>query len=162
PKAVAVDQLVAMKPAVIARTAGSIELMMQKAVALLVGALALFDWAYQRRAFLTRMRMSLQEVKDEHKQAECDPNIKSRRRSIAAERSRRRMMSAVPSASVIVTNPTHYAVALKYDHGQMAAPVVVAKGVDAVALKIREIAAEAKVPIVESPPLARALFATAD
>lgn len=162
PKAVAVDQLVGMEPAVIARTAGSIVLMMLKAVALLVGALALFDWVYQRRAFLTRMRMSLQEVKDEHKQAEGDPHFKARRRSIAAERSRRRMMSAVPSASVIVTNPTHYAVALKYDHGQMAAPVVVAKGVDAVALKIREIAAEAKVPIVESPPLARALFATAD
>ena len=72
------------------------------------------------------------------------------------------MMAAVPDASVIITNPTHYAVALKYDHGAMAAPVVVAKGVDAVALRIREVAKEANVPIVEAPPLARALFATAD
>ena len=162
PKAVAVDNLIGMEPAAIASTAGEIVMTMLKAVAILVGALALFDWFYQRRSFLNRMRMSLQEVKDEHKQAEGDPQVKARIRAIGLERSRRRMMSAVPTASVIVTNPTHYAVALKYDHGEMAAPVVVAKGVDAVALKIREIATEAKVPIIESPPLARALFASAE
>jgi flagellar biosynthetic protein FlhB len=135
---------------------------MLKAVALLVGALALFDWVYQRRTYLSRMRMSLQEVKDEHKDSEGDPHVKARIRAIGAERARRRMMSAVPTASVIITNPTHYAVALKYDHGKMAAPVVVAKGADAVALKIRELAMAAKVPILESPPLARALFASAE
>lgn len=162
PKAVALDQLIGMGPEAIARTAGALVMSMLKAAALLVGALALFDWVYQRRSYLSRMRMSLQEVKDEIKNSEGDPHIKARIRAIAAERSRRRMMSAVPTASVIITNPTHYAVALKYDHGSMAAPVVVAKGVDAVALKIRELATEAKVPIVESPPLARALFASAE
>lgn len=162
PKAVAVDELIGMEPVAIASTAGALVMMMLKAVALLVGALALFDWIYQRRSFLTRMRMSLQEVKDEHKNAEGDPHLKARMRSVATERARHRMMAAVPTASVVITNPTHYAVALKYDHGQMAAPVVVAKGVDTLALKIREIATDAKVPIVESPPLARALFASAE
>ena len=162
PKAVGVDQLIGMEPTAIVSTAAALAMRMLKAVALLVGALALFDWFYQRRSFLTRMRMSLQEVKDEHKQAEGDPHLKARVRSIAMERSRRRMMAAVPTASVIITNPTHYAVALKYEHGEMAAPVVVAKGVDAVALRIREIGTDANVPIVESPPLARALFASAE
>ena len=162
PKAVAVDELIGMEPFAIVKTAGALVVMMLKAVLLLVGALALFDWVWQRRSFLSRMRMTLQEVKDEHKNSEGDPHVKGKIRQIAAERSRRRMMSAVPTASVIITNPTHYAIALKYDHGKMAAPVVVAKGVDAVALKIREIATDAKVPIVESPPLARALFASAE
>lgn len=162
PHAVALDELIGMGPEAIARTASALVMTMLKAVALLVGALVLADWVYQRRSFLTRMRMSLQEVKDEHKDAEGDPHVKARIRAIGAERARRRMMSAVPTASVIITNPTHYAVALKYDHGKMAAPVVVAKGVDAVALKIRELAANAKVPILESPPLARALFASAE
>lgn len=162
PKAVAIDKLIGMEPAAIASTAGELVMMMLKAVTLLVGALALFDWVYQRHSFMQRMRMSLQEVKDEHKDSEGDPHLKARMRSVANERSRHRMMAAVPTASVIVTNPTHYAVALKYDHGVMAAPVVVAKGADAVALRIREIATEAKVPIIESPPLARALFASAE
>ncbi|MEW9854522.1 flagellar biosynthesis protein FlhB [Novosphingobium sp. M1R2S20] len=162
PKAIALDQLIGMGPEAVARTAAALVLMMLKAVALLVGALALFDWFYQRRSFMNRMRMSLQELKDEHKNAEGDPHVKGRMRAVAAERSRHRMMAAVPTASVIITNPTHYAIALKYDHGAMAAPVVVAKGVDAVAMKIRELATEAKVPIVESPPLARALYASAD
>lgn len=162
PKAVALEELIGMGPEAIARTSGILVLMMLKSVALLAGALALFDWLYQRRSFLSRMRMSLQELKDEHKNSEGDPMVKGQRRAIAIKNSKRRMMSAVPTASVIITNPTHYAVALKYEHGSMAAPVVVAKGVDAVALKIREIATGAKVPIIESPPLARALFASAE
>ncbi len=162
PKAVAVEELIGMEPEAIVRTSGTLVLMMLKSVALLAGALALFDFLYQRRSFLNRMRMSLQELKDEHKNSEGDPLVKGQRRAIALRNSKRRMMSAVPTASVIITNPTHYAVALKYDHGAMAAPVVVAKGVDAVALKIREIATGAKVPIIESPPLARALFASAE
>jgi flagellar biosynthetic protein FlhB len=135
---------------------------MLRAIALLVGAIALFDFVYQRRSFLKRMRMSLQEVKDEHKESEGDPKIKGKIRQIQMQRARRRMMAAVPGASVVITNPTHYAVALKYDHGAMAAPVVVAKGVDAVALRIREIATEAGVPLVENRPLARALHASAE
>jgi len=162
PKAVAVDQLIGADPGDIGRTAGAIVDSLVWAAALLVGALALFDFLYQRRAFLKRMRMSLQEIKDEHKQSEGDPKIKAKIRQIGLQRSRKRMMAAVPTASVIITNPTHYAVALKYDHGQMAAPTVVAKGVDAIALKIREAATAANIPIVESPPLARALYATVE
>ena len=162
PKAVALDQLVGADPAAIGTAAGGLVVALLKAVAALVGALALFDFAYQRRAWLARMRMSLQEIKDEHKQSEGDPHIKAKIRAIGMARSRRRMMAAVPTASVIVTNPTHFAVALRYDHGKMGAPVVVAKGVDAVALKIREVAGAAGVPIVENRPLARALHASAE
>ncbi len=162
PKAVGLDQLIGSDPVAIGHAAGDIVLTMIKSVAILVAAIALFDFVYQHRSFLNRMRMTAQEIKDEFKQNQGDPHIKSRRRSIAGQRARKRMMAAVPGASVIVTNTTHYAVALKYAHGDMAAPVVVAKGVDAIALKIREIASEAGVPIVESPPLARALFASVD
>lgn len=135
---------------------------MLSAVALLVAALAAGDFLYQRRAWLGRMRMSHQDVRDEHKQNEGDPQIKARIRAIGIARARRRMMSAIPGASVVITNPTHYAVALRYDHGAMQAPVVVAKGRDKVALRIRELAAEHEVPVVESPPLARALYASVE
>ena len=162
PHVAALDQLVGMHPADILRTAGTLSLLMIKAVLLLVGAIAAFDFLYQHRAFLKRMRMSLQELKDEHKESDGNPEVKARQRQIAAARSRSRMMAAVPGASVIVTNPTHYAIALKYDHGAMRAPVVVAKGTDLVALRIRELATEHKVPIIESPPLARALYAGAE
>lgn len=156
------DQLVGYSPAAIGTIASTLAFQAIRAIAMLVALLALADFIYQNRAFLKRMRMTLQELKDEHKQSEGDPKIKGKIRQIQMERSRRRMMAAVPEASVIITNPTHYAIALKYDHGAMAAPVVVAKGVDAVALRIREVAGEAKIPIVEAPPLARALYAAVD
>ncbi len=162
PKAVALDTLVGADVTMIGAAAGGLVVAMLKAVAILVGALALFDFVYQRRSWLARMRMSLQEIKDEHKQSEGDPKIKAKIRAIAMQRSRKRMMAAVPGASVIITNPTHYAVALKYDHGKMGAPVVVAKGVDAIALKIREVAGGAGVPIVENRMLARALYAVVE
>jgi flagellar biosynthetic protein FlhB len=162
PKAIGLEQLIGADPGTVGTAAAAIIVAMIKAVALLVGALAAFDLVYQRRAFTARMRMSLQEVKDEHRQSEGDPKIKAKIRAIGMQRARRRMMAAVPTASVVITNPTHYAVALKYDHGGMAAPVVVAKGADDVALKIREVAKAAGVPIVESPPLARAIFASVD
>ncbi len=117
------------------------------------------DFVYQRYEFMKQMRMSRQEIRDEHKQSEGDPQVKARLRQIRMDRARRRMMAAVPQADVVVTNPTHFAVALKYDTATMAAPTVVAKGVDAVALRIREVANENDVPVVENPPLARALFA---
>jgi flagellar biosynthetic protein FlhB len=161
PRVLALDLLVGAEPGAIGAAAGEIVRQLIQAVAILVGALAAFDFIYQRRSFLARMRMSLQEVKDEHKQSEGDPKIKAKIRYIGIQRARRRMMQAVPTASVIVTNPTHYAVALKYDHGAMAAPIVVAKGMDEVALRIREVAKAAGIPIVESPPLARALYASA-
>jgi flagellar biosynthetic protein FlhB len=119
---------------------------------------AIADFLYQRYEFMKQMRMSRQEVRDEHKQSEGDPQVKARLRQIRMDRARRRMMAAVPQADVVVTNPTHFAVALKYDTETMAAPTVVAKGADAVALRIREVANENDVPIVENPPLARALF----
>ncbi|MCJ8158666.1 flagellar biosynthesis protein FlhB [Sphingomonas sp. LaA6.9] len=162
PKAVAFDQLIGSDPGAIGQVAGELVYQMIKAVAILVLLLAGFDFVYQRRAYMKKMRMSLQELKDEMKQTDGDPKIKAKIRQIRMQRARKRMMAAVPGASVIITNPTHYAVALRYEHGDMAAPVVVAKGVDAVALRIREIAGEHKVPIVESPPLARALYAAVD
>ncbi len=162
PRLAGIDQLVGYAPGAVGAAALQLAFEALRAVVLLVVALAVFDFVYQRRAFLQRMRMTLQEVKDEHKQSEGDPKIKARIRQMQYERARHRMMAAVPDSSVIVTNPTHYAVALKYEHGAMAAPTVVAKGVDAVALRIREVGTQAGVPIVESPPLARALHAAVE
>ncbi len=135
---------------------------------LFVGVLAVLtliaggDLMWQRHSYSKRMRMTRQEVKDEYKQQEGDPMIKARVRQLRMERARKRMMAAVPQADVVVTNPTHYAVALKYDPESMGAPTVLAKGVDQIALKIREIATGKDIPIVENPPLARALYATVD
>ena len=121
--------------------------------------IAIVDFLYQRFEFMKQMRMSRQEIKDEMKDTDGDPAVKQRLRQIRHERARQRMMQSVPQASVVIANPTHFAVALKYELDEMDAPVVVAKGQDFVALKIREIAEENDVPIVENPPLARALFA---
>lgn len=129
------------------------------ATALAQGALALLDHLRVRRAWLARLRMTQQEMRDEMRENEGDPATKARRRRLQMARGRRRMMAAVPKATVVVTNPTHYAVALAYDRGRQGAPRVVAKGMDAVAARIREVAAEACVPIVANPPLARALHA---
>jgi len=162
PHLAALVTTVGMEPLAIAALAGSLVHESLVSVLLLVGAIAAFDLVYQHRSFMSRMRMSQQELKDEHKDSDGDPVVKAKQRQIGAARVRSRMMAAVPSATVVVTNPTHYAVALKYDHGAMRAPTVVAKGADRIALRIRELAAEHKVPVIESPPLARALFASAD
>lgn len=136
-------------------------------IKVIVGVLVIFaviaglDYLYQRHKWYERQRMTPKEVKDEYKQAEGDPTVKAKIRQVRMERSRQRMMAAVPDATVVVTNPTHYAVALKYEAG-MSAPVCLAKGVDAVALKIRGVALEHDVPIVENPPLARTLHAAVD
>lgn len=120
------------------------------------------DWFIQKQRFMARMRMSKEELKEEFKNTEGDPHVKARQKQIRAERARRRMMQAVPKATVVVMNPTHYAVALKYVQGEDDAPVCVAKGMDAVALKIRDVAKEANVPVIEDPPLARALYAAVE
>ncbi|MCH2546999.1 MAG: flagellar biosynthesis protein FlhB [Alphaproteobacteria bacterium] len=120
------------------------------------------DFAYQRFEFMKSMRMSKQEIKDEHKQQEGDPQIKSKLRQIRMERARQRMMASVPNADVVITNPTHYAVALSYETGLMQAPILLAKGVDEVAFRIRDVAKEHDIPIVENPPLARALHASVE
>lgn len=127
----------------------------------LVAVVAAADYFYQRFTWMKRNRMTKRELKDEYKETEGNPEIKAKLRQIRMSRVRRRMMAAVPSATVIITNPTHYAVALKFERG-MAAPVCVAKGVDSLALRIRHVAGEHEVPIVENPPLARALHATVD
>jgi flagellar biosynthetic protein FlhB len=131
------------------------------AVLAIVTVIALADYVYQRQRWWTRLKMTVQEVRDEYKQMEGDPKIKGRIKSIRNERSRRRMMANVPNATVVITNPTHFAVALKYDRS-MVAPLCLAKGADDVAFRIRELAKEHKIPIVENPPLARALFASVD
>ena len=131
------------------------------AVLMVVTAIAAADYFYVRQKWWKKQMMTLQETRDEYKQMEGDPHIKGKLRQLRQERSRQRMMSAVPDATVVITNPTHFAVALKYDKG-MKAPQCVAKGADAVAFRIRELAKEHDVPIVENPPLARALFASVD
>ncbi len=125
-------------------------------------ALAALDWAYQKYEFEKNLKMSKQEVKDEYKQSEGDPHVKARIRSLQREASRKRMMSAVPESDVVITNPTHLAVALAYKPGEMEAPQVVAKGANLVAEKIKTAAADAGVPIIEDKPLARALFRMAE
>lgn len=123
---------------------------------------AALDLLYQRFEHMKQMRMTKQELKDEYKQSEGDPHVKAKLRQLRQEKARARMMQSVPDADVVITNPTHYAIALKYDPDTMAAPVVVAKGVDFIAAKIREIATEHKVIMVENKPLARALYDTVD
>lgn len=127
-----------------------------------MGIIAAGDILYQRYEYMKGLRMSRQDLRDEYKQTEGDPLVKGRLRQLRMERARRRMMGEVPNADVVVTNPTHYAVALKYDQFEMSAPKVVAKGADKVAQRIREVAEEADVPIIENPPLARGLYAAVD
>lgn len=132
-----------------------------KLVGILLGIMfvvAVVDYLYQRYNYMKQLRMTKQETKDEYKETEGDPMIKGRLRQLRMQRVRQRMMAAVPEASVVVTNPTHFAVALKYEPGKTEAPMIVAKGADLLARRIREIATEHKVPIVENPPLARALY----
>ena len=127
--------------------------------ALLAFALiAAADWLLVHQRHLRKLRMSRQDQKDEMKESEGDPHVKARQRQIRQQRARTRMMAAVPQAAVVVTNPTHFAVALSYEQGGESAPRLVAKGADEVAARIREVGAEAGVPIVSNPPLARALF----
>lgn len=139
----------------------SLTLRVLVAAVIVFAAIAIGDYLFQRHRWRKKLMMSLQEVKDEHKQQEGDPHVKARIRSIRQQRSKKRMMAAVPTATVVIANPTHFAVALKYETG-MAAPICVAKGVDALALRIRRIAEEAGVTVIENPPLARSLHAAID
>jgi flagellar biosynthetic protein FlhB len=132
------------------------------AVAAFLLVVAGADWFWQRQRFMQRMRMTKEEMKEDFKQSEGDPHVKARQKQLRNERARRRMIQAVPDATVVVMNPTHYAVALKYDAGETPAPLCVAKGMDSLALKIREVAEAHGVPVIEDPPLARALYAAVD
>ncbi len=131
-------------------------------ISLVYFIVGLGDFIYQRHKFKEDMKMTKQEVKDEYKNTEGNPEIKGRQRSKMREASQRRMMQNLPSADVVITNPTHYAVAIKYDAQQNAAPVVVAKGEDFLAQRIREAAKEHHIEIVENKPLARMLYANVD
>ena len=124
--------------------------------------IAILDYIYQKWKFKDDLKMTKQEVKDEYKNTEGDPQIKGKQRQRMREASQRRMMQDVPNADVVITNPTHYAVALKYDAQKAEAPIVLAKGTDYLALQIKEKAKEAKVEIVENKPLARMLYANVE
>ena len=128
----------------------------------LLAGVAMLDYLIQRQRFMAKMRMTKEELKEEFKQSEGDPHVKAKQRQIRNERARRRMIQAVPKATVVVMNPTHYAVALRYEAGATPAPECVAKGMDDLALRIREVAEAHGVPIVEDPPLARALYAAVE
>lgn len=155
------ENLAAMPPAAILPLARDLAIALMAAALIFLSFTAGADYLWQRFRFNKRMMMTKEEVKEDYKQSEGDPHVKAKLKQIRMQRSRQRMMANVPKATVIVTNPTHYSVALRYEEGD-AAPVCVAKGVDAVAMRIREVAREHKVPIVENVPLARALYAAVD
>ena len=155
------EGMVHTDPAALLGLTTSLTLRLLGSVVAMLAFVALADYLFQYRQWFERQKMSLQEIKEEFKQSEGDPHIKGRIRQLRQARMKRRMMAAVPKASVIITNPTHYSVALSYERG-MAAPVCVAKGVDVIAFKIREVAREHDIPIVENVPLARALYATVE
>jgi len=161
PKRHQLESFVTLDPLAILWVCKSLSLEIIGTVVAILAIIAAVDYLFQYRQWFNRLKMSVQELKEEYKQSEGDPAIKAKIRQLRQERSRKRMMAAVPTASVVITNPTHYAVALRYERG-MDAPECVAKGTDLIALKIREIAGANDIPIVENPPLARALHATVD
>lgn len=136
----------------------SLTLRMMGGILVVLLVIAIADVLYQRWEFMKKMRMTKQEIKDEFKQTEGDPYVKGRLKQLRMERARQRMMQAVPQADVVITNPTHFAIALKYNPAEMEAPMVIAKGIDEVALRIRAVATEHNIEIVENPPLARTLY----
>jgi flagellar biosynthetic protein FlhB len=162
PHAQELASLATMEPAAILAFGAKLCRDLGFAVLVLLGAGAGLDFLWQRQRFAARMRMTKEELKEDFKQSEGDPHIKARQRQIRNERARRRMIQAVPTATVVLMNPTHYAVALRYEAGETPAPECVAKGVDELALRIRQVAEEAGVPVVEDAPLARALYATVE
>ena len=157
PELSGIEQFAGLDAGVLMEKVWLLSIKMLIVVIAIMALIAGLDFMYQRFEFNKQQKMTKQEVKDEHKQTEGDPIVKSRLRQIRTERARQRMMAAVPQADVVVTNPTHFAVALRYDPSNMAAPTCVAKGIDFLALKIREVAEEHDISIVENPPLARAL-----
>ncbi|THD58741.1 flagellar biosynthesis protein FlhB [Phenylobacterium sp.] len=156
------ESLAGMDPIAMLAFAADILRRLVFAVAAFLTLVAGADWFWQRQRFMQRMRMTKEELKEDFKQSEGDPHIKAKQKQLRNARARRRIIAAVPGATVVVMNPTHYAVALKYDTNEAPAPLCVAKGVDSLALKIREVAEAAGVPVIEDPPLARALYAAVD
>lgn len=137
-------------------------LLLMSGILLVLMVVAVADLLYQRYEHIKKMRMTKQELKDEYKQTEGDPHVRAKLRSLRQEKARGRMMQSVPEADVIITNPTHFSIALKYDPEEMDAPVLIAKGIDDLAMRIREVAKEHDIPLVENKPLARVLFDQVD
>jgi flagellar biosynthetic protein FlhB len=162
PHAAELPGLVTMAPVDMLIYSASLARSLMFAVLALLALGAVLDFIWQRQRFMQRLRMTKEEVKEDFKQSEGDPHVKARQRQIRMDRARRRMIQQVPKATVVVMNPTHFAVALRYEQGETPAPQCVAKGADAVALRIREVAEEAGVPVIEDPPLARALYANVE
>ncbi|GAA0648230.1 flagellar biosynthesis protein FlhB [Brevundimonas lenta] len=157
------ENLAAMHPAALLPFARDLAIALMTSALIFLAFTAGADYLWQRFRFAERMKMTKEEIKEDYKQSEGDPHVKAKLKQIRAQRSRQRMMASVPKATVIVTNPTHYSVALRYEPSEGdPAPICVAKGVDALALRIREVAREHNVPIVENVPLARALYAAVD
>ncbi len=157
-----VDHMVGLSIAAMLSELDSLVFRLMMGILFVMFIVAVADLLYQRFEHFKKMRMTKQELKDEYKQSEGDPHVKAKLRQLRQEKARARMMQSVPTADVVITNPTHFAIALKYDPEEMAAPVVVAKGADHIAARIREIAEEHKVVMVENKPLARALYDTVD
>jgi flagellar biosynthesis protein FlhB len=153
--------LVTSDPAMILPFTRALAMKMLGTVVAILAIIATADYLFQYRQWYERQKMSLQEIKEEFRQTEGDPVVKGKLRQLRNARMRKRIMAAVPKASVVITNPTHFAIALRYERG-MNAPVCVAKGVDLIARKIREIAEAHDIPVVENPPLARALHGTVE
>jgi flagellar biosynthesis protein FlhB len=153
--------LVGSDPMTVLPVTRALAMKMLGAVVAILAVVAATDYFFQYQQWYDRHKMSLREIKDEFRQAEGDPAVKGKIRQLRNSRMRKRIMAAVPKASVVITNPTHFAVALRYERG-MNAPVCVAKGVDLIARKIREIAEAHDIPVVENPPLARALHGTVE
>lgn len=156
------DQIVGLTkgtPVDVGRELADISIALLIQIAVVAFAIGAIDYLWQRHDHMRKLRMTFQELRDEHKRSEGDPFVKGQRRRRAEDIVNNKMMQDVPTASVIIVNPTHYAVALKWDRATGGAPVVVAKGVDNVALRIREVAGDARVPIHSDPPTARALEA---
>jgi len=155
------DTLVSLDPSAILPMTQTLSLQMLGAVVAILAIIAAADFLFQYRQWFERQKMSFSELKEEFKDTDGDPHVKAKIRQIREGRMRKRMMASVPQATVVIANPTHFAVALKYERG-MNAPICVAKGMDAIALKIREVAEANNVPVVENPPLARALHGTVE
>ena len=153
--------LVALDPAMILPFTRALAMKMLGTVVAILAIVAAADYLFQYRQWYDRHKMSVREMKEEFRQTEGDPAVKGKIRQLRTARARKRMMAKVPKASVVITNPTHFAVALQYERG-MNAPVCVAKGADLIARKIREVAEAHDIPVVENPPLARALHGTVE
>ncbi len=157
-----IDHMIGLPLILVLQELMTLFLRLMTGVLIVMTIIALMDLVFQRHEHYMKMRMTKQEVKDEYKQSEGDPEIKGKLRQLRQQRAQQRMIQNVPQADVVITNPTHYSIALQYDPDTMDAPVCVAKGIDEVALRIREIAKEHDITLYENRPLARALFDTVD